>query len=279
MAQPENNDNSPPGIEVLSDVELVSFKANPASIGPFGASTLAWEVKGPQAGFHVELGTTNVPRKGHKIVQPQSTTTFRLKAVAAGAVKSLGSLTVAVNTASCETISLFNPHVTIRGFIDSQIEQKKDLYIKDDTEVIFSPGTIRFKLHLGKNVPNFPDANVEIDASFGLKVEEGHVVSFEKTIKVDVSVPWYAWLVPGAALGLALAIAMGEDSARSSTKKLIDGVGLLLDFVSPFSNSNLVKHSVRVGVTEDGDPTIDVQACPNDLLVKLSELSASAILT
>ncbi len=279
MAQPENGGGSDPGLGTLDEVELVFFKASPDAIGPFGASTLSWEVKGPQTGFHVELNNATVPRKGQKIVQPQSTTTYRLKAVGGGASVSLGAVTVRVNTSACETNSLFNPHVTIRGFIDTQIQQQKDLYFKDETEVIFSPGTIRFKLHLGKRINNFPDATVEIDASLGLRIDQGHVVSFVKTIKIDISVPWYAWLIPGAAFGLALAIAMGEDSARTSTQKLIDGMGLLLDFVSVFSTPNLVKHSVRVGLTEDEQPLLDVTACPSDLLVKLSELSTSAIIT
>jgi hypothetical protein len=279
MAQPENPDGPDNGLGALDDVELVSFKANPEVIGPFGASTLSWEVKGPPTGFHVELNNANVARKGQKLVQPQSNTTYRLRAVGGGSSVSLGTVTVHVNMAACETNSLFNPHVTIRGMINSQIQQQKDLYFKDETEVIFTPGTIRFKLHLGKRINNFPDATVEIDASLGLRIEQGHVVSFAKGIKVDISVPWYAWLIPGAAFGLALAIAMGEDSARTSTQKLIDGIGQLIDFVAVFPTPNLVKHSVRIGVTEDEQPLLDVTACPNDLLVKLSELSASTIVT
>src|SRR5712671_6281730 len=88
MAQSTNGGDSG-GVDVLADVELVSFTATPDHIGPFGASQLAWEVKGPKSGFHVTLSGPTVARVGHEIVQPRSTISYHLNAVAAGATQFL----------------------------------------------------------------------------------------------------------------------------------------------------------------------------------------------
>jgi hypothetical protein len=231
------------GVDILSDVELVSFTATPDHIGPFGASQLNWKVTGPPSGFHVTLNGSTVPRAGGEIVQPQTSTSYHLNAVAVGGVtKFLRTLTVQVSDSSCETNSLFNPQVTIAGFLNTQVESKPDLYFNGDTEVLFSPGAIRFKLHLGKSVPRFPDPAVEIDASLGLAVEQGHVVSGTQNINTEVSVPWYVWLLPGTGARIAKA----NLDASQSAQELITGIGELSDFLAAFP-SPLVKQSVRVG--------------------------------
>jgi|tagenome__1003787_1003787.scaffolds.fasta_scaffold20564911_1 hypothetical protein len=269
-------DDDPRGADILSEVELVSFTAKPNQIVPFGASRLSWEVKGP-AGFGVRLNSVSVPKKGNRIVQPQSTTRYRLDAVALGATRSLRTITVNVDVARCEQESLFRPDVTIKGLLTSQVQNQAGIYFNSDPQVIFTPGTIRFRLNLGQSINNFPDPEIKIDASLGLTVQGGHIVAVAREIDVDVSVPFYAWAIPGAVPGLAIALSMGADRARKNTARLIEGIGQLIDFVSPFANQNLVKHSVRVGVDNDGQGTIDVQACPNDLLVKLTDLSAVAV--
>jgi hypothetical protein len=276
MAQAIDNEGSG-GADILADVELVSFTALPGHIAPFGASRLAWEVKGP-AGFGVKLNGAAVPKTGHRIVQPQSTTQYRLDASALGVTRHLRTVTVNVDASRCQVDSLFRPEVTIQGMLRSQVLNQPGIYFHSDPQVIFSPGTIRFKLHLGQTVNNFPDPEIKIDASLGLTVQAGHIVSVARDVDVDVSVPFYAWAIPGAVPALAIALNMGADRARKNAAKLIDGIGQLIDFVSPVAIPNLIKHSVRIGVDNDGQGTIDVQACPNDLLVKLVDLSNAGVL-
>lgn len=278
MAQAQGiDDGDPRGADILAEVELVSFTAKPSQIVPFGASRLAWEVKGP-SGFSVRLNNASVPKVGHRIVQPQATTRYRLDAVALGSTRALRTITVNVDASRCERDSLFRPDVTIKGLLTSQVQNQPGIYFNSDPQVIFSPGTIRFKLHLGQAINNFPDPDIKIDASLGLTVQSGHIVSVARDIDVDVSVPFYAWAIPGAVPGLAIALSMGADKARKNAARLIEGIGQLIDFVSPVANPHLVKHSVRIGVDDDGQGTIDVQACPNDLLEKLTEMSASAVI-
>jgi hypothetical protein len=269
MAQSTNGDGA---VDILSDVELVSFTATPDHIGSFGASQLAWNVEGPKTGFHVTLNGATVARVSGEIVQPQTTTSYRLSAVSAGATKSLRTLTVQVDNSGCEINSLFNPKVTITGFLNSQIEARKDLYFNADTEVIFSPGTIRFKLHLGKSLSGSPDPSIEIDASLGLVVVRGHIISSVQKINTDVSLPWYVMGIFGLIVETQLLLAKAD--VQNSAQELVTGIGSLIDFLAVFSNPTLIKRNVSIGVDEDGHGTIEIQACPNSLLVKLAEASA-----
>jgi hypothetical protein len=272
VAQGTNGDGSG-GVDVLSDVELVSFNATPDHIGAFGASQLAWKVEGPQTGFHVTLNGATVTRAGGEIVQPQATTSYHLSAVSAGVTKALRTLTVQVSDAGCEINSLFNPQVTIMGFLNAQIEATSSIYFNADTEVMFSPGTIRFKLHLGKRLSHSPDPSIEIDVSLGLAVANGHISSVVQSIYADVSLPWYVMAVYGALAEVQLQLSNANADAQRSAQELAAGIGSLIEFISVPSNQTLVKRSVRIGVDDNGHGTIDIQACPNDLLVKLAEAS------
>jgi len=264
------------GVDVLADVKLVSFTATPDHIRPFGASQLAWNVEGPVSGFSVMLNDARVARKGGEIVQPLSATSYQLSAVSGGVTKVLRTITVQIDESACVVDSVLNPPSRVMSFLDTNATAKKGIYVRAPTEVFFSPGTIRFKMHLGKSIDfPFPDVTIEMGGAFGLAVEQGHIVSTVQNIDTpDVSVPWYAWAIPGAVPLLAIALSGGSADAYKDTQELITGFGELLDFVEVFENSRLVKHNVRVGVDDDGHGTIDIQACPNDLLVKLAEVSA-----
>src|SRR5258705_7617866 len=78
-------------VDILGEVTLESFKANPTNIGPFGASVLSWSVNGP-AGFHVKLASQDVAKTGTRVVQPPATTSYRLSAHAGQASRTLGTV-------------------------------------------------------------------------------------------------------------------------------------------------------------------------------------------
>src|SRR5262245_24857203 len=102
--QDQNDD----GNDVLADVSLTTFEAQPPAIGPFGASVLSWEVEGPK-GFHVELNRQPVARKGKQIVQPTHDSEYRLTANTVQRSKFLGRVQVTVDQSSCESFELNNP--------------------------------------------------------------------------------------------------------------------------------------------------------------------------
>jgi hypothetical protein len=171
------NDQIDQALDILEQVQLDHFTASPTSIGPFGASTLSWKVTGP-AGFHVELGNFTVAKTGQRTVQPLSTTSFVLTAVAFSARRVLGRVTVQVVTSGCQTSGIVNPRSTIEGALRAGVENSKGLSFRGGNSLVasFSPGRIRFQMKLSKSVNNFPDPDVDIDVSFGLKVEDGVLV-------------------------------------------------------------------------------------------------------
>jgi hypothetical protein len=84
------------------------------------------------------------------------------------------------------------------------------------------------------------------------------------SISVDVSVPWWAWLIPGAQIGLAIALDMARDSAKkdmqAAVNKLVDQA------ISPFSRllqvpDSMEEHSARIFVVE-GLGIVEVTYCP-----------------
>jgi len=266
------------GVDILGDVTLESFKARPTSIGPFGASVLSWSVSGP-VGFHVKLDFQDVAKSGTRAVQPASTTTYRLSAHAGQASRTLGTVQVAVDRSSCETYDIGNPQSAMTAPLRQGILQSGDLYFRSSPglSITFSPGRILIKLRLGKEINNFPNPDVDIDASFGLAVHDGSLAPVAEQISVDISVPWYAWLAPGAPIGLAIAIDMSRDSARKKMHDTIQGLVQVLGFYgTPPQGKRL--STVRVDDGNNGAGVVEFTACSEDLLIKFAEVSESVIL-
>ncbi|MBZ0291592.1 MAG: hypothetical protein K8L99_03400, partial [Anaerolineae bacterium] len=273
----DNDDQQDRAAEILGEVKLISFTADPPAIGPFGASMLRWRVEGP-AGFHVELNFTTVAKSGSRAVQPTSTATYRLSAVALGVRKLLGTVQVAVNTMACNTYQMYKPDDQIKRTLMAFINANEDVYFRIDPSTIgwgqtaerfepivnFSPGRIRFRLYLQKRVNNFPDPSVDIDASFSLIIRDGSLQSAAEQVSVDVSVPWWAWAIPGAIPGLAIALDGGREDARKSAHNAIQGLVELLNFLSN-PGEGMQLQNVRILTDDTGAGVIELTACPNNL--------------
>jgi hypothetical protein len=274
----DQQDQDDQSVDILGEVSLKSFKATPTNIGPFGASVLSWSVAGP-AGFHVELNNANVAKIGQRVVQPTSTASYRLSAHSRQASKTLGTVHVIVDRASCETYDLANPRSAIEAPVRQAIKNMEGLSFKDPFPLIvaFSPGRIHIRLHLEKEVNNFPNASVTINTSFGLFVHDGTLEPFGEQISIDISFPWYAWLVPGAALLLPIAIDMAKESARKDIHDMVVGIGQLLNFLASAPLGKRMS-TVRVDAGNNGAGVIELTACTQDLLLKFADLSASVIL-
>lgn len=268
MVQGSNGSQSS-GVDILEDVSLASFGASPQGIRPFGASLLSWQVTGPKAKFSVVLNGATVVQNGEQIVQPTQTTPYRLSAVAAGATKFLGMVTVTVDELACQTNSLFNPSTTIKGFLNGNIGSQPGITLQGNPEVDFSPGMIKFTVKF--SVPYGGDAFIY--AELWLRISDGHITSVAQFVTSDVSFPNYIELAALFSSSVSKQIADGRASVSAAARDLVTGLGELLDFLAVFPHK-FVKHRVSIGVDEQGHGTIDVQACPNDLLIRLSEMSA-----
>ena len=259
-------------VEILDQVTLKHFTANPTNIDPFGVSTLKWQVDGPP-GFRVRMDSVPVSKSGTRSVQPRQTHTFRLHALAGQASKFLGSATVNVNLAACISRESTLIDELVAGVLKQEIDKRDDIYFRNGSkpQVTIATDRIRFILRLGSVLNNFPDPSVDIDVSFGLGVAADDLVVFRRklvpiavNISVDVSVPWWAWLIPGAQIGLAIALDMARDSARKEMQSVVNR--LVDEAISPFFRSlqvpdSMEEHSARIFVAE-GFGTVEVTYCP-----------------
>jgi hypothetical protein len=82
-----------------------------------------------------------------------------------------------------------------------------------------------------------------------------------KNIHTDVSFPWYAWLVPGAMIGLPIAISGAEADAYHAANSMIDDIvsGVLNGFFE--TPANMYKQHVALFVDSLGGE-FAVRFCP-----------------
>lgn len=78
------------GDEILSNVVLDHFVAEPDHIEPFGTSELNWAVAGPLGQFVLKVSSEVVPPVGSKPVKPATTQHYSIHASAGVSNKLLG---------------------------------------------------------------------------------------------------------------------------------------------------------------------------------------------
>jgi hypothetical protein len=159
------------------------------------------------------------------------------------------------------------------------INDSPDLSFRGDRgpTVSFSPGRIRLQLALEKAINNFPNPDVDIDASFGLAVHDGTLEPIAEQISVEISVPWWAWLIPGAFPGLAIAIDMGREDALKRMHEAIQGLGQILNFLASAPLGKRLS-TVRVDDGNNGAGVIELTACAHELLRRFAEISQVAVI-
>jgi hypothetical protein len=264
-------------VDVLERVTLDHFTANPQNIGPFGSSTLLWQVVRNQAPPAVQIRIDNVPvaDTGSELVQPLFSHTYMIAAIYRGAFRELGTATVNVGLSGCKIKEIPNAVGFITTGIQQAIAQRKDVSLKTPPQVAITPGTIAVHLELRRPTKidalhlSF-DADVMIDLVFGLTVVSAPppTVFWGRTlapvnvqINTDVSVPFYLWFIPGAAFGLAIAINLANGDAQKAARELLDGlVNFFNEFPDPQGFGNLEPHSVDF--SPDSGGSIDILECP-----------------
>lgn len=262
------------GLDSLSDVELQSFTADPTTILPFGASLLSWLVTGPRGAFQVYLDKQPVRSDGDLAVQPESTTTYTLSAASGQFRRTLARVSVTVVSDQCQVCPIVNPRSAIQAPVRASILANGKLYFQNNSGpvVTFSTGSIRVQMQLGYNVPYFPDPEIDIDSSFGLAVQNGQLVGINQQVSVDVSVPWWAWGIPGAIPGLAIALDGAKSKAYNEMQNGIAGIVELLNFylTPPQGFRNL---SVRVDDGDNGAGIIETTQCPDNIVRQTAAIS------
>jgi hypothetical protein len=273
----------------LANIRLDLFTVTPATISPFATARISWEVTGTEeSGVSVDfdIDGTPVATSGQLQVAPESTTSYRLRAQALGHSRILGTVTVEVDLAMCIALSA-EPVDLIADVIKYQIKTESGIYFRSTSDPIVSIQGDRMvvSLRLADDVKYFPDPSIDIDASFSLDVvpipREGRALVFagisafdydfhrlapaSETVTVDVSFPWYAWLVPGAILGLPIATSGAEAKGYERAAKMIDDIVKALNgwftqsYVQP---PKMDKHDAGFYVNPQQDQRFWITFCP-----------------
>lgn len=274
---------------VLDKLRLDLFKAEPSSLGPFQAGTLSWEVTVPDSdvAVRIRLDGEDVETTGEVPISPPLTETYRLTALAGRYSRLLGEVTVPVDISSCTTLRENWVEKLVAAEIKAKIQARTDgIYLKTnpffpDLVVTITQDRMNVYLVLGKKVNNFPDPTITITSSFGLDIVPGPpprrrppldtalppvrvppvIGAVNQDINVDISFPWYAWLVPGAMIGLPIAISNGEADAERDTASMIDSIAAGLDGLIA-APPNTYKEHVALYVDGYGDSEFEVTFCP-----------------
>lgn len=283
-----NNVDAQQALAILNDVSLVEFRAEPSDLSPFGTATLMWTTDGP-SGFRVRINGMRLANTGELRVRPTSNETYRLYAYVGTFRKLLGSVSVKVNVARC----IIRDSEFIDEFLQFALQREIDAsdelyfrwvaeptpfgtpnYILSTPEVLIKPDRISFRLRLGRRINNFPDASVDIDASFGLSVIDDEIivgrrrlVAIDETIHADVTMPFTAWLLAGPVI-LPIILGNATDDARRSTRASIGR--LVVEVIAPVFDQqegppNLVKQRVRIYTGPGSSGVVEVRYCPGGL--------------
>ena len=258
-----------PGIDV-QDVFLRRLSVEPDAIAPFGAAVLTWEVEAPPT-VRVKINTEYVDQSGSRVVQPATSSTYRVLAVSSSRSRELGRVDLGVDMSACATFDLLNPQSLLEGALTAGINAMDGVYTRGKQVVEFRPNRINFRLKLGKDINYFPDPTIYINGSFGLGVSDGRLVSWGEQVSAKVTVPKHAWLIPGAVPGLIIALSMAQGTATESGFSAIMQMVRLLEFWWTVANG-MRRHSMSIGRNQDGTGSITVTECPQTLLDRFAAL-------
>ena len=186
-------------IERSLNVKLNSFTASPNNVTPGANVTLNWSVANAN-GVTLKLNGVTIPANGSKTVTPISDTQFRIIAECGCNIrKTLGSLLVNVNEASCRQIPI--PESIVRSLIiaeiNSQISQhnsssSNDLSKRTETVVEVDSTGVLIKMRFKIAINNAPDPDLNIDMKIGMGVSPGNNISlFYKSFSSDIDWPWW----------------------------------------------------------------------------------------
>lgn len=287
-APPGRNGLDQQALEALAKVRLDLFVAEPSTIEPYSNSKISWKVTLPERSdvpVILDISGTSVAASGGLQVTPESTTSYQLKAQAGSLTKVLGTVTVQVDLAACIAPS-GAPGYVVEDMIRYKVEKDKSgirLRSTPHPVVVSIEGDrMNITLRLTDSVKLAPDPSIDIETSFALTVvplppggpKPGIVFSdhdfhrlapTDERADVDVSFPWYVWLIPGAMLGLPIAISDAEAKAYAKATKLVGEVVEGLDGWFRYPEVQppwMDKHDASFHVNSEGEEIFWIRFCP-----------------
>jgi hypothetical protein len=247
-------------LECLADTRLVSFTATPSVVPPFGGTvTLSWSVGLPTGcSPAVRLNGQTVSASGSRQVQPSVTTRYTLTAALAGLTKTLGGVTVGVDTSACITQAV--PESVMRDQVRSSVDEldaaEPRISQRSAARVEVDATGISVALRLKIAIDNFADPNLDIDCKVGLQVRDRGVDAFYRSFAVDLDWPWWVTVVTAGVSKIVEEII--EDKIEAQLKPaVLAGLEERLDAMVDLIPGDLALHSLQLATDE-----VRVTVCP-----------------
>jgi hypothetical protein len=180
-----------------------------------------------------------------------------------------------VNLTGCQSSEVPDVGDIIERTLNSVVDNDPKLYFRtlsvpgqlpkrSKPLVNIDTNRITFALALKYSVDDAPDPSIDIDVSFELGVTNGVLVTRNEDISVDVRVPPYLWLVPGAMIALPIAISNGKEKARRGARDMLRLIAATLNFHTFVPDRAL--HSVQIEVVEPDLANLELVHCPEEPL-------------
>ncbi len=257
------------GVDELEDVTLEHFTANPTAIGPFDHSVLSWHVNGVRPRVQILLNNTQVTAVGQAVVNPAVTASYTLSAKSGAARKTLGHVTVNVDTSTCDEVELINLLAVLRQQVILAIANRTDTYWSSNLNDsnILSVGLsdeplprIFVRAVFRQRLANFPDPWVTLELSFGLAIQNGLFIAVAPSSKGTVEFDKVTWFLGGILLGLALAVSNANERATKAGTELIAGLLQYINVVQLHPSAHKAPRSAVV-THRNGQPFIGYVEC------------------
>jgi hypothetical protein len=202
----------------LNSMKMRKFKVEPLTENTFGKTTVSWDVAVPANSpfeAHATLDGEIVAPSNRKDFTLTQTHTFTLRAEVDELKKTLGTLTVNVNSSGCQSRQVLSGDTItsiLMALINGQFAGVNDIKLRGSKSLVtLSELIISAKIPLEIEVPDWFNAKMDIDAHLDVFMFQGagsaqHDVSKKKwsgqavrvwlkDFSVDVSWDWYAHML------------------------------------------------------------------------------------
>jgi len=265
-------------LNTLAQVKLQQLVATPTQIGPFGESIVRWTVSGPSTGFTIMLNGVAVELAGSQLVQPLVSTAYTLAARAGAYTRTLGFVSVQVDLDGCQVIPQpsGDVHTLLSDFIRGAVlNADSSLYFREyqvtvngvttvetyTPEITFLLGLMQIVLHLGKNVPDFPDPSIDVTIVMGLEIVNGILQASGSVATGTVSEPWWAYALPGAVIWLGIQVSDAQDALPVDFAPLVAGIPMFAALALYPAGAGMEYQNIVINADPTDQP-IQLTACP-----------------
>jgi hypothetical protein len=182
--------------ECLAKVDVKSFSATPTTITPFGGpSTITWKATRPDSCPDVtfSLNFASVSATGSLEVHPSVTTEYRLQAIIGNIRRTLGTVTVVMDSSLCFSSSIDESEIseTVQSAVADFDARNPRISQRALPTVELEAAGLVLHLRFTINLDDFVDPKLDIDCTIQLRAENGEVIAAYKSFSIDVDWPWW----------------------------------------------------------------------------------------